>query len=153
MKSVRNFLALTVLAMVASTSVFAYGGVAVILFNPQTGQWAASTGNSSRYNGEVAAMNLNANLSTDIAALESGNSVIKENFAINGWVALAKGNNGVNNVYGAAGSPNYNAHDSQYDAEQSALANCGGAANGCYIVRSLASYSWGPDLDGVRNSN
>ena len=151
-KMVGNFLALAALVMMASASAFAYGGNAVIIYNPSNGQWASFHGANDRVSAEVGAMNENANLRTDIGSLESGAAGIRETYATNGWVALAKGNNGQNVVYGTSGSPYYNAHDSEYDAERSALENCGGSDNGCYVVRSLSSFVNYPDQDGVRNN-
>jgi len=144
-----KLLALAALALTASTSAFAYGGAVAILFNPQTGDWASFHGANDRASAEVGAMNENANLNSDLVSLENRTSVVRETWAINGWVALAKGVNANGQaVFATAG-----AHDSEYDAEQSALNNCAVSASGCYIVRSLASYINSNDVQGVNPNN
>lgn len=148
MKAVK-LLALAALVLTASTSAFAYGGAVAILFNPQTGVWASFHGANDRADAEVGAMNANSALNTDLASLENRTSVIRETWAINGWVALAQGvNANGQKVYATAG-----AHDSEYDAEQSALNNCAVSASGCSIVRSLASYINSNDVQGVNPNN
>ena len=131
------------LMILVSTSAFAWGGRAAIVFNPRTGGWGSVHGFNTRVGSEEGAMkNCPSCGGVDAYALENGQSGLKETFVYNGWVALAKGNG----VWGTGGQ-----HDTEYDAEQSALANCGGEANGCYIIRSLSSYDYQEDIDGVRN--
>ena len=147
MKSlIGKILGLATLLTLAASSAFAYGGAVAIVFNPQTGVYGSYHGGSSRYDAEANALAECGNncYGTDVNSLENRLTNVRETWALNGWVALAKGNNG---VFGTSGM-----HDSEYDAEQSALNNCGGAANGCYVVRSTSSFANYPDVDGVRNN-
>jgi hypothetical protein len=133
------------LCLMASSSAFAYGGFAAIVFNPATGSYGAYHGANDRQDAELDAMSYcGGNCSIDLGSLESMQASVRETWAYNGWVALAKGDN---NVYATAGI-----HDSEYDAEQSALNNCYARTNNCYIVRSMASYVNFPDVDGVKNN-
>src|ERR1700733_9835233 len=105
------------LCLLASSSAFAYGGYVAIVFNPATGTFGAYHGASSRADAEVDAISeCGANCNIDLGSLESMQAAVRETWAFNGWVALAKGDN---NVYATAG-----VHDSEYDAESSALNNC-----------------------------
>lgn len=132
--------------LAASSQAFAYGGFASIVFNPATGAWGSFHGAASRQDADATALNLcGADCAgVDVASLENNQSPLRATWANNGWVALARGDNG---HWGTAG-----VHDSQQDAEQAALNNCGGYANGCYIVRSLASYVDADDVSGTDTS-
>ena len=125
-----------------------YGGEAIIVFNPSTGAWATYHGPASRPDAETSAL---AECGSDCssvnsAQLEAGGASVREHWSHNGWVALATNGKG---FYGTGG-----VHDSEADAEQSALRNCNrGADNGCYVLRSLSSFDYQPDQDGVHPSN
>ena len=116
----------------ASTSAFAYGGFAAIVYDSETGAWGSYHG---AYSQQEAVNQALGNCS------KCGNAV-HQNVAYNGWVALARGND---MHWGTAG-----VHTDQGGAEQSAFDNCGGAANGCQIIRSTSSYVNYPDQDGTR---
>jgi hypothetical protein len=120
---------LAALSFCAASSAFAYGGFASIAYSPSTGAYGSDHGAAS-----VAA-------AEDAAQSYCGGNCSVFTYVENGWVALAVGNNG---AYGTGGI-----HDSEYDAEQSALSNCGGDANGCYVLRSTSSFFNSPDVDGV----
>jgi hypothetical protein len=130
--------------MLMSVTALAYGGHAAIVFNKSTGAWGAYHGANSRAAAENRAIGFcgASCAGVDAGALESGQSGLNETFVYNGWIALAKGQNG---AYGTSGN-----HGSQYDAEVSALTNCGGDANGCYVVRSVSSFDYTDDMDGTR---
>jgi hypothetical protein len=67
-------------------------------------------------------------------------------WAHDGWVALAGSSNGVASTAGM--------HDSEYDAENSALSNCqADGGQNCYIIRSLSSYEGAAvDPDGIKRN-
>jgi hypothetical protein len=126
---------------VSSTS----GGEAVIVFNPSTGAYASYHGAATRADAETEALAIcGAGCgSVNAPQLEAGGSGIHETWAHNGWIALATDGQG---HWGTGGL-----HDSEADAEQSALTNCRAANNAgnCYVLRSLSSFDYQPDQDGV----
>ena len=132
--------------MAASSQAFAYGGFTAIVFNPSTGGWGSYHGSTSRQDAELNAQNLcGADCAgVDIYSLETNQSYLRETWASDGWVAYARGDNG---HFGTGGQ-----HLSQDAAEQSALANCGGYANGCYVVRSVASFINYEDQQGTNTA-
>jgi hypothetical protein len=135
------------LGLMASANAFAYGGYTAIVFEPNANQWGSFHGSYSRADAETNAMNLCGATcqGVDAYTLEAGQSYLHETWAYNGWVAYAHGFN--NSHWGTSGI-----HDSQYDAEQSALANCGGDANQCYVVRSLSSFVYSDDISGTNTA-
>jgi len=122
------------LVMTASASAFA-GGWAVIVYNPTTHSFGSSRGANDRADAEAAALSFCGQNceGTDVYSLENGNSGLVETFTYNGWVSLAVGT-------GAAGTSGL--HDSQYDAEQSALNNCAATAPDCRIVRTVSAFDF-----------
>jgi hypothetical protein len=130
----KNFASLAFLGLLTSASAFAYSGAAVIVYNPSSNQWGSYRADN-RYDAEVGALNEAGIGGVAATDLEAGSTGLVETWATNGWVALAIDGNG---NYGTGGL-----HDSQADAEQSALGNCGNSA--CYIVRSTSSYVNFPD--------
>jgi hypothetical protein len=130
-----------------SSQAFAYGGFAAIVFEPTSNHWGSAHGTNTRNGAEDNAIGYcgAACAGVDSYTLEAGQSYLHETWANNGWVAYAHGYN--NAHWGTSG-----VHDSQYDAEASALANCGGDANGCYVVRSLASYDYTDDISGTNTA-
>lgn len=139
----KKFALLASLVMLASTSAFADGGWAAIVFNPSTGSWGSAHGFTARQDAENAAMGFCGNdcAGVDAATLEAGQSGLKETYVYNGWVAYAAGDNG---HWATSGI-----HDSQYDAEETAYTNCGGQTNNCQVVRSLSSFTYQDDIDGT----
>jgi hypothetical protein len=143
----KKFALLASLVMLASTSAFADGGWAAIVFNPTTGSWGSSHGSYSRQDAENAALGFcGADCAgVDAVALEGGQSGLKETYVYNGWVAYATGDNG---HWATSGI-----HDSQYDAEETAYTNCGGQTDNCGIIRSTSSFSYQADVDGTNVNN
>jgi hypothetical protein len=143
----KKFALLASFVLLASTSAFADGGWAAIVFNPQTGAWGSSHGSYTRQDAENNAMAFCGSDCAGVSAsqLETGQSSLKETYVLNGWIAYSTGTNG---NFGTAG-----VHDSQYDAENAAYNNCGGAANDCQVTRSLSSYSYQGDVDGTNVNN
>jgi hypothetical protein len=125
----------------ASTA-FGYGGAVAIVYNPQTHGFGSYHGASTREDAETQALaECGADCAgVDAATLESGTSILKETWAINGWVALSINGTG---RWGGSG-----VHDNQSDAETSAYNNCGGADKNCYILRSVSSFTDSVDVDG-----
>lgn len=144
---------LSTLCLLMSSSAFAYGGWGVIVFNPQTGAWGAAHGAYSRADAETNAMTACGSdcANVDPASLENRQSVLRETFGLNAWIAFASDGKG---HYGTAGvkdpQQNQEVHSSQANAEASALQNCSNnGANNCTIVRSLVSYDNQDDVDGT----
>jgi hypothetical protein len=144
---------LSALCLLMSSSAFAYGGWGVIVFNPQTGSWGAAHGASSRADAENTAMAACGSdcANVDPASLENRQSVLRETFGLNAWIAFASDGNGHLGTAGTSDSQaNAVIHSSQANAEASAVQNC--SANGkynCSVVRSLASYDNQDDVDGT----
>jgi hypothetical protein len=131
-----------------TSSPSSYGGEAVIVFNSQTGMFAAYNGPDARAQAEEQALATCGSdcdgVSSDL--LEAGQAgAVRETWAHNGWVALATDGSG---HYGTGGM-----HDTRNDAENSALTNCRRSGNSCYIIRSLSSFDNQPDVDGVDPAN
>ena len=137
---VGKFFGLASLMALVSTAAFANGPAVAIVYNPNTGVFGAYHGASNRQSAEQGALNACGGSCTGVSvyALENRQSVLIETWSLGGWVALARGHN--NSTWGTSGF-----HNSQRDAEQSALNNCGGPAAGCYILRSLSSFQNGQD--------
>jgi hypothetical protein len=110
------------LCMMTSASAFA-DTWATIVVDRTTNSWGSSYGSADQYDSDQAALN-NCG-----AGCSNPNDAFTYQRAVNGWAAVATDGAG---HFGTAG-----VHDSQADAEQSALNNCGAD---CYILRSLASY-------------
>jgi hypothetical protein len=140
-QQIKVILAGIVCSLGASTA-FGFGGAAAIVYNPITHAFGSYHGASTRFDAETAALeNCGADCAgIDAYALEAGTSGLHETWAYNGWAAFSINGTG---RWGGSGI-----HDSQSDAESSAYNNCGGAADNCYILRSLSSYVDYPDQDG-----
>ena len=122
-----------------------FGGEAVIVFNPKNGAWASYHGPYTRAQAEDGALQICGNdcNSVNSAQLEGGGTGIVETWAHNGWVAVATDGQG---HWATAG-----VHDSEADAENAAVTRCNTSAgnSSCYVLRSLASFDYQPDQDGV----
>jgi hypothetical protein len=107
-------------------SASALAGYATIVVDATTGSWgSAYSPYDFSYTDQQALNNCGAGCDNPY-----GTDKIIYQRAENGWASVATNGSG---RYATAG-----VHDSQYDAEQSALANCGESS--CYILRSLYSY-------------
>ena len=131
--------------LILSAQAFADGsGWAAIVFDPATNMWGSAHGGASRNDAEDNAIGYCGAgcAGADSIALESGQTALHETWVHNGWIAYAHGQG--NTHWGTSG-----VHDSQANAEQTALDKCGGAAFNCIVVRSLASYDNQADISGT----
>jgi hypothetical protein len=134
--------------LAVSSQAFADGnGWAAIVFDPATNSWGSAHGGASRNDAEDNAIGYcgAACSGADSIALEGGQTALHETYVHNGWVAYAHGQG--NTHWGTAGD-----HSSQQNAEYDAYTRCGGAANNCYVVRSLSSYDYQADQSGTNTS-
>lgn len=164
--------AVSALCLFSSVGAFAYGGFSAIVYNTQTGiygtSWSndpvitdGSTDSFDRGSAETRALNAcDGNTSNPntcnitIAQLEQRPyaTAIVETYATNGWVALATG---PSSTWGTSGCNNPsigNCHDTEQDAESTAVAACNakaGSNNACRVIRSFASLTNSYDVQGV----
>ena len=131
--------------LAVSSHAFADGnGWAAIVFDPSTNMWGSAHGGAFRCDAEDRAIDYCGNgcYGVDSISLENGQTYLHETYVHNGWVAYAHGQD--NTHWGTAGD-----HSSQYAAENDAYDRCGGAANNCYVVRSLSSFDYQADENGT----